>query len=149
MSLMLRTIALLLTLLTSLAQNYQPARFIDSPAPGTPRRADRVRALQSEIERTYREFAISQHIPGLAFGVVLDGQLVLSGAYGISQIDSKVPATTQTLFRIASMSKSFAATAILHLRDQGKLHLDDPVEKHLPELKRVTPLTKDSPMITI
>src|SRR5687768_8254556 len=150
MSLMLRTIALLfLTLLTSLAQNYQPARFIDTPAPGTPARAERVRALQSEIESAFREFAVTNRIPGLAYGVVLDGQLVLSGAYGVSQIDGKVPATTQTLFRIASMSKSFAAMAILHLRDQGKLRLDDPVEKHLPELKRVTPLTTDSPKITI
>ena len=140
---------LFLTLLTSFAQNYQPARFVDSPEPGAPSRVERVRALQSEIERAFREFAVTNRIPGLAFGVVLDGQLVLSGAYGVSQIDGKVPATTQTLFRIASMSKSFAAMAILHLRDQGKLRLDDPVEKHLPELKRVTPLTKDSPKITI
>ena len=138
---------LFLTSLTSFAQSYQPARFVAEP--NAPSRAERVRALQSEIERAYRDFAIAQHIPGFAFGVVLDGQLVLSGSYGVSQIDGKVPATTQTLFRIASMSKSFAAMAILHLRDQGKLRLDDPAEKHLSELKRATPLTKDSPKITI
>lgn len=139
-----RSIALLFfTLLTSVGHAYEPAHFVVAD------RAERVRALLPEVERTYREFAISNHISGLAFGVVLDGELILSGAYGVSQIDGKVPATEQTLFRIASMSKSFAAMAILHLRDKGQLRLDDPVEKHLPELKRVQPLTKDSPKITI
>ena len=133
----------LLISLTSASQGFEPARFVE------PGRAERVRALLPEVERAYREFAISNQIPGLAFGVVLDGELILSGAYGVSQIRGKVPATEQTLFRIASMSKSFAAMAILHLRDKGKLHLDDPVEKHLPELKRVQPLTQDSPKITI
>jgi CubicO group peptidase (beta-lactamase class C family) len=47
------------------------------------------------------------------------------------------------------MSKSFAAMAIVHLRDRGKLRLDDPVEKYLPELRRVHPLTKDSSKVTI
>jgi CubicO group peptidase (beta-lactamase class C family) len=140
-----RSIAVLIvTLLTSLAVHaYEPARFED------PGRAERVRALLPEVERTYREFAISNHIPGLAFGVMLDGELILSGAYGFSQLDGKVPARQQSLFRIASMSKSFTAMAILHLRDRGKLRLDDPAEKHLPELKRLTSLTKDSPKITI
>jgi len=130
-------------LLTSLGRAYEPARFLD------PGRAERVRALLPETERAYREFALSNHIPGLAFGVVLDGELILSGAFGVSQIGGKVPATEQTLFRIASMSKSFAAMAILHLRDKGKLRLDDPVERHLAELKRVSPLTEDSPKMTI
>ena len=138
-----------LALLTITTFSYEPARFISPADPGTPSRAETVRALLPEIERTYREFAISNHIPGLAFGIVLDGELILSGAYGVSQIESKTPVTTRTLFRIASMSKSFAAMAILHLRDRGKLRLDDPAEKFLPELKRVASLTKDSPKITI
>jgi len=136
-------LALFASSLAPVSQAYEPARFVE------PGRAERVRALLPEIERTYREFAISNHVPGLAFGVVLDGELIVSGAYGVSQIGGKVPATAQTLFRIASMSKSFAAMAILHLRDKGKLRLDDPVEKHLPELKRVQALTKDSPRMTI
>lgn len=141
---MRRNIAVLfLVLLAPLARAYEPARFTDSG------RAERVRALLPEIERSYREFAMTNHIPGLAFGVVLDGELIGSGAYGVSQIGGNVPATEKTLFRIASMSKSFAAMAILHLRDKGKLRLDDPVEKHLPELKRVAPLTQDSSRMTI
>ena len=141
-----RSIAVLIfTLLTFRSHAYEPARFDSSDS----NRAARVRALLPEVERAYREFAISNQIPGLAFGVVLDGELILSGAYGVAQINGQVPATEQTLFRIASMSKSFAALAILHLRDRGKLRLDDPAEKHLPELKRVPPLTKDSPKITI
>ena len=134
---------LFVAFLTALGHAFEPARFIDAG------RAQRVRALLPEIERTYREFALAHHIPGLAFGVVLEGELVLSGAYGFSEIDGQVSATEKTLFRIASMSKSFTALAILHLRDRGKLRLDDPAEKYLPELKRVQPLTQDSPKITI
>ena len=147
----IRLIAILLaaSALHPPAAAYEPARFVESAESGTPNRADRLRSLLPEIERAYREFAISNQIPGLAFGIVLDGQLITSGAHGLAQIDSKTPATTQTLFRIASMSKSFPAMAILQLRDRGKLRLDDPAEKHLPELKRIAPITKDSPKITI
>jgi CubicO group peptidase (beta-lactamase class C family) len=79
---------------------------------------------------------------------MLDGKLVYSGAGGFADIEKKVPATTQTMFRIASMSKSFTAMAILKLRDEGKLKLDDAVEKYIPELKGQR-LTSDAPVITI
>lgn len=133
-------------LFASTATAYEAARFTET---NTPTRAEWVRALLPEVERSYQEFIRSNHIPGLAFGIVLDGELILSGAYGVAQIESKRPATTGTLFRIASMSKSFTAMAILKLRDAGKLRLDDPAEKYVPELKRIKPLTKDSPKITI
>jgi CubicO group peptidase (beta-lactamase class C family) len=122
---------------------HEPARFLDA------NRAARIRALAPEIEGAYRNFAVTNKIPGIAWGIVLDGQLILSGAHGYSQLDSKTPATTKTLFRIASMSKSFTAMAILHLRDAGKLRLDDPAEAFIPELKDIPPLSKDSPKITI
>jgi CubicO group peptidase (beta-lactamase class C family) len=135
--------ALFLACLTCITQAFEPARFRELG------RAQRVRALLPEVERAYREFARSNNIPGVAFGVVLDGELILSGAYGVAQIRGKVPATEKTLFRIASMTKSFAGLAILQLRDRGKLRLDDPAEKYLSELKGVPPLTQDSPKITI
>lgn len=122
---------------------YLPAAFTNSA------RIEKVRGALPEIERLYREHAVSNHFPGMSWGVVLDGQLVLSGSYGLSDLERKTPATTRTLFRIASMSKSVTAVAILQLRDRGKLRLDDPISRHLPETRKLELLTKDAPNITI
>ena len=71
--------------------------------------------------------------PGLAWGVIIDGELAASGAVGIRDVKAEAAAAESTVFRIASMSKSFTALAILKLRDAGKLSLDDAVTKHIPE----------------
>ena len=87
--------------------------------------------------------------PGLAFGIVVDGKLVYTGNYGYTDIEKKIPVTSSSLFRIASMSKSFTAMAILKLRDEGKLNLDDPAYLYIPELKNLKYPTADAPPITI
>src|SRR5713226_4147579 len=61
----------------------------------------------------------------------------------------KAPAMRDTVWRIASMTKSFTAMSILKLRDEGKLSLDDPASKYVPELAKLTYPTADSPIITI
>jgi CubicO group peptidase (beta-lactamase class C family) len=71
--------------------------------------------------------------PGLAYGVVRDGELVHAGGAGERRLGGPVP-DAETVFRIASMSKSFTASAVLLLRDAGILALDDPAEKYVPEL---------------
>ena len=71
-------------------------------------------------------------IPGLAAGVVANGRLVWSEGFGYADLDKKTPMTPRTLSRIASITKTFTATAIMQLQERGKLRLDDPVEKHLP-----------------
>ena len=86
----------------------------------------------------YTDLAAAEHLPGLVIGVVLDGKLVHARSFGMANLERKVPVSTSTEFRIASMTKSFVAMATLKLRDQGKLGLDDPVTKYLPELRRVT-----------
>lgn len=107
---------------------------------------DRVFAV---VENIYRRFASERKVPGLAFGIVINGKLVYANAFGYSDADKKIPVTTKSVYRIASMSKSFTAMAILKLRDEGKLNLDEPVEKYLPELKHTQKLTEDSPPITV
>jgi hypothetical protein len=62
---------------------------------------------------------------------------------------ARTPMKTDTLFRIASMSKSFTALAILQLRDAGKLNLDDSASKYISEMKKLRYLTTDAPEITI
>lgn len=100
------------------------------------------------IEKMYQEYAQKNHFPGYSFGIVVDGELVFKGSGGYANLEEKIPASSASMFRVASMSKSFTAMAILQLRDAGKLKLDDPVEKYIPALKGQG-LTQDAPPITI
>jgi CubicO group peptidase (beta-lactamase class C family) len=121
----------------------QPGRFDD---------ADRVAKLAAafpEVDRLMKEFVTRSHVPGAAWGLIVDGTLVHTGATGFRELASKAPVDADTVFRIASMTKSFTAMAILKLRDEGKLSLDDPVERYVPELKALEYPTTDSPRITI
>ncbi len=114
-----------------------------------PDRAARVQALLPEIDKVYAELAAKEHLPGLVYGVVVDGKLVHSRALGYANVEQKIAAGATTQFRIASMTKSFVAMAALKLRDQGKLGLDDPVAKYLPEFRKLTLATTDSPPLTV
>ena len=111
-------------------------------------RNERIAKTFPLIDQLYKEFALKNHFPGYAFGIVVDGQLVYKGNGGYANLEEKIPATSSSMFRIASMSKSFTALAILKLRDEGKLQLDDAVEKYIPALKGQG-LTKDAPLMTI
>jgi len=71
-------------------------------------------------------------LPGVVVGVVHDQQLVWSKAFGHADLEANQPMTTAAKFRMASHSKVFTATALMQLREQGKLRLDDPVSQYLP-----------------
>ena len=120
-----------------------PARFADPD-----RRAKLARAFP-EIDQIFRDYAASAHVPGAAWGVIIDGELAHTGVTGYRDVPSKAPVTPDSVFRIASMTKSFTAIAILKLRDEGKLSLEDPAEKYVPEMKSLVYPTSDSPKITI
>jgi CubicO group peptidase (beta-lactamase class C family) len=87
-------------------------------------------------------------LPGIVVGVVADQDLVWVAGFGFADTHAKRPMTPATKFRMASHSKLFTATAIMQLREQGKLRLDDPVSKHLPWFQ-VKPAEPDAPPITI
>jgi len=72
--------------------------------------------------------------PGAAVAVVLDGRVVLERGYGLAQLEHAAPITPATVFHVASVSKQFTAFAIILLAQDGKLSLDDPIQKHVPEL---------------
>ena len=72
-----------------------------------------------------------QRIPGLALAIVKNGQVVKAAGYGYANIASKIPATAETVFKIASVSKPVLASGVLVLVQDGRLGLDDPVSKHL------------------
>jgi CubicO group peptidase (beta-lactamase class C family) len=102
-----------------------------------------------EIDALFRSFATKAHVPGIAFGIVIDGELAHAGAEGHRELPSGAGVDSDTVFRIASMTKSFTAMSILKLRDEGKLSLEDPVERYVPELTGLRYPTSDSPRLTI
>src|SRR5215469_11676353 len=86
--------------------------------------------------------------PGVAYGIVADGRLVHSGGRGESWLGGPTP-DARTVFRIASMTKSFTAAALLALRDDGRLTLDDPAEEFVPELRGLALPSPDSPRVSL
>jgi CubicO group peptidase (beta-lactamase class C family) len=109
----------------------------------------RLAAGFTEVDRLMREYAAQAHAPGAAWGVIVDGQLAHAGVTGFRDLATKSPVDADTVFRIASMTKSFTAMSILKLRDEGKLSLDDPAERYVPELKALSYPTSDAPKITV
>ncbi|MDB6099524.1 MAG: putative beta-lactamase class penicillin binding protein [Gammaproteobacteria bacterium] len=87
-------------------------------------------------------------LPGVAVGVVSNQDLIWSKGFGFANLKAKVPMTAATKFRMASNSKLFTAIAIMQLREEGKLGLDDPVVKYLPWFK-AKPAGDDDGPITI
>lgn len=86
-----------------------------------------------------------KRVPGIAIGIVFKDSLVFSNGYGYKSLKTKKKITDKTCFRIASISKTFTATAIMQLAEQEKLQLDDKVQKHLPWFKS----TKDKELSKI
>jgi len=66
---------------------------------------------------------------GLAVGIVLDGELVYARGFGVRDVETKTPIDLDSVFCIASMTKSFTAAAVMKLRDEGKLVLDAPAAR--------------------
>jgi len=86
--------------------------------------------------------------PAIAYGIVAGGELVHSAGFG-ARVLGAGPPDADTVFRIASMSKSFTASAVLLLRDAGALALDDPAAQYVPELAGWTSGSADAPAVTI
>ena len=86
--------------------------------------------------------------PGIAYGVVGGGAILHAGGVGESSAGGPVP-RQDSVFRIASMTKSFTAACVLLLRDEGALALEDPVDRYVPQLAGLVLPTADSPALTI
>ena len=102
-----------------------------------------------EVDQIFRKYVSDRKIPGMVWGVVIDGRLAHLESAGVRERTSNSRITASTVFRIASMTKSFTALAILKLRDEGKLSLEDPVAKWLPEFARMELPTRDTPPLRI
>src|SRR5438067_7211779 len=93
-----------------------------------------------QVDRLFSKWTDST--PGCAVGVATDGKAVLAKAYGMADLEHDVKNTPDTIFEAGSVSKQFTAAAVLLLAREGKLSLDDPVKKYVPELPQYeTPIT--------
>ena len=89
-----------------------------------------------------------EKIPGISLGLVVDQDLVWSKGYGFADLSRREPATPRTIYSICSISKLFTSIAVMQLRDQGRLRLDDPISQYLPWFK-LPPASADSPEVTL
>jgi CubicO group peptidase (beta-lactamase class C family) len=86
----------------------------------------------SEVDRLFQPVA-GNKTPGAAVLVIRDGQVVLKKAYGMADVAANLPNTPTTRFLLASVTKTFTATAIMQLHERGILSIDDPVSKYLTD----------------
>jgi len=87
---------------------------------------------QAQIESAIAKFMSANSVPGVSVAVVENGENEWSQGYGMSDLENFVPATSRTLYRLASISKPLTATAAMQLWERGKLDLDAPVQKYCP-----------------
>ena len=148
----LLTCLLLTTLILAQFANAQ-RRFAEGTVPppkfADPQRKQKLAAAFPAIEKLFKSYVERSNMPGAVMGIIVDDEVVWLKTAGVRETADKAPVTPDTVFRIASMTKSFTAMSILKLRDEGKLSLDDPVSKYIPVFADLPYPTKDSPVITI
>ena len=100
----------------------------------------------ARIDSAMKAYVASGKFPGIVVAVARDGQVALWQAYGVRTITPKDPMDRNDLFRIYSMTKPITSTGVMMLVDEGKVGLDDPVAKYLPELGAVKVWSREGPV---
>jgi CubicO group peptidase (beta-lactamase class C family) len=103
-----------------------PAPRAEDPLPKLPRDATYV--LDGSLERVRQSFSI----PGMAIGIVENGEPVYVRAFGVRDLETGEPVTVHTMFHVASLTKTFTTAALMQLREQQRLALDAPIAQYLP-----------------
>ena len=89
-------------------------------------------SLTAALERQIRVAQAEKRLPSVAAAAVRDGEVVWADSVGVADVESGEDATPDHQYRIASITKTFTAVAVMQLRDEGKLSLDDPLDRHIP-----------------
>lgn len=100
-----------------------------NPVPGISQ--ERITKLDAMLEEAMQK----DHVPGLVAMVVKDGKIVYHSAKGFADVESGKPMELNSIFRIASQTKAITSTAVMILWEEGKIRLDDPISKYIPEFK--------------
>lgn len=99
------------------------------------------------IAEAIDSIAKEHNIPSVAYAIVNSDRIIVSGASGYASIENGIPATSHTVYRVGSLSKTFIALGILNLVYEGKLRLDDPLSKITPELQVENRWEERSPVL--
>jgi CubicO group peptidase (beta-lactamase class C family) len=104
------------------------------PSPSSPSKksSSSSSSLSPDLSRLAEAAVKDGRTAGISFVVTKGGAVVASGAYGLADLENRVPATVDTVYAIGSLTKTFTAAAVLALADDGKLSLDDPLGKFVP-----------------
>jgi CubicO group peptidase (beta-lactamase class C family) len=94
-----------------------------------------LRAILTKIDADAEKARVKAQVPGMSIVIVHDQDVLLAKGYGYADLEKKIPADTKTVYRMCSVTKAFTALMLMQLSEAGKLHLDDPIEKYLPEFK--------------
>jgi CubicO group peptidase (beta-lactamase class C family) len=86
------------------------------------------------IDDVIRAEMQKQEVPGLSVAVIKDGKVVKAQGYGFANLEHQVPAKRETVYQTGSVGKQFTAMAVMLLLEDGKLNLDDPISRHLPDV---------------
>ena len=121
---------------------WSPVPQSRAPGPAWDRALDQVGA------RTEAEWSKS-HIGSVTIGIVSDGQLTWSRSYGDADMEKKIMAGPDTVYRIGSITKQFTALMLLQLEQQGRVHFSDPVDKYFPEVNQLQSRFPGAPPITL
>jgi CubicO group peptidase (beta-lactamase class C family) len=125
--------------------NFRPSEYLP-PITAT---AESLHAQLMEVDsKIAAEFA-KHPIGSVTAGVVVGKQLIWSKSYGEADMEKKIPADAETVYRLGSITKMFTALMLEQLVEAGKVHLSDPVEKYFPEIKAVQGRFPDAPPITL
>jgi D-alanyl-D-alanine carboxypeptidase len=92
--------------------------------------------LEAKIDAIARKALTSTGVPSASIAIVQDGKITYLQAYGQARLDPSTPARPEMRYSIGSISKQFTAAAVILLAEQGKLSLDDPVSRFVPNLTR-------------
>ncbi len=114
-----------------------------------PARRQKLEAALPGLDKLVADEMQRQGLPGIALGVVIDGDLVWAKGFGVVSPATKTVPDADTVYRIGSITKSFTGLALLSLRDEGALRLDDPLATWLPEANGLVYPTSDSARITL
>jgi CubicO group peptidase (beta-lactamase class C family) len=128
----------------------QLIRGQDDPASRTigPSRA-RLSAHYADIDAMIMAESTKHQIGSVTVGVVSGSELVWKKSYGDADMETKMPADKDTIYRIGSITKMFTALMLEQLVDAGKVHFSDPVEKYFPEIGAVQDRYPNAPPITL
>ncbi|MEJ7646228.1 MAG: serine hydrolase domain-containing protein [Chryseolinea sp.] len=113
--------------------------------PGKPEEVGLSVERLAKIDDLLNEGVTKKWFPGVSVLIVRKGKIVFHKAYGVSDLEKKTPLKKDDIFRIASQTKAITSTAVMMLYEEGKLLLDDPLSKYIPEFKDPMVLDKFKP----